>query len=220
MRLAITLAICFTAITVGYFMILDQKVEKSLPILNPTDLEYDMVDTSQFGVGVGHTIDEFKFKNQYDKWISNEEVDGKVYVAEYFFTTCKTICPIMNSEMKRVQSSLKGEKDFKILSFTVDPEVDDVEAMKYYAESHQAIPGKWHFLTGSKKDLYQLARSSYFILKPAEAANLGDAGSDFIHTNNFILVDRSSRIRGYYDGTSTKEVDQLIRDVKLLLKEK
>jgi protein SCO1/2 len=144
---------------------------------------------------------------------------GKIAVVEYFFTTCKSICPIMNRQMQRVDASFKNDQDVRIFSFTVDPETDDVEQMKKYATSHQANPGKWHFLTGKKADLYALARKSFFVLKPAEAQNLGDAGSDFIHTNNFVLVDKQLRIRGYYDGTSEKEVNQLISDIKRLQKE-
>ena len=111
----------------------------------------------------------------------------------------------------------KNEKEFKILSFTVDPDKDDVEAMKNYANGHGANPNQWWFLTGTKEKLYELARKSFFVLKPAEAKNLGDVGSDFIHTNNFVLVDQQKRIRGYYDGTSEKEVDQLIHDIDQLL---
>jgi protein SCO1/2 len=144
---------------------------------------------------------------------------GKIAVVEYFFTTCKSICPIMNRQMQRVDAAFKNDSDIQIFSFTVDPETDDVQQMKKYATSHQATSGKWHFLTGEKADLYALARKSFFVLKPAEAQNLGDAGSDFIHTNNFVLVDKQLRIRGYYDGTSEKEVNQLISDIKRLQKE-
>jgi protein SCO1/2 len=123
----------------------------------------------------------------------------------------------MNAQMTRVQEAFKNNLDVQIVSFTVDPETDTVEQMKRYAQMHYANGKQWHFLTGKKEDLYSLARTSFFILKPAEAENQGDAGSDFIHTNNFVLVDRNKQIRGYYDGTSEKEVDQLIGDIKKLL---
>lgn len=125
----------------------------------------------------------------------------------------------MNRQMQRVNKAFSQEKDIKLFSFTVDPETDSVEQMKQYAQSHDAIAGKWHFLTGEKSALYSLARKSFFVLKPAEAQNLGDAGSDFIHTNNFVLIDKQLRIRGYYDGTSVKEVNQLISDIKRLQNE-
>lgn len=196
-----------------------QPKEKPLPIINPVDIEPEMVDQELLRVGMGHTIGSFEFKNQENKTITDKDVDGKVYVAEYFFTTCGTICPVMNKQMQRVQEAYKDEKEFKILSFTVNPETDDVAAMKHYADEHGAKAKQWWFLTGSKEKLYELARKSFFILKPAEAKNLGDVGSDFIHTNNFVLVDQQKRIRGYYDGTSEKEVDELIHDIDQLLHE-
>jgi protein SCO1/2 len=125
----------------------------------------------------------------------------------------------MTEQMQRIHNEFKQNDELKLLSFTVDPEVDTVAQMKWYADIHDADAKQWHFLTGDKEELYQLARRSYFVLKPAEAQNLGDAGSDFIHTNNFVLVDRQSRIRGYYDGTSELEVGQLIHDIYLLMKE-
>jgi protein SCO1/2 len=126
----------------------------------------------------------------------------------------------MNVQMQRVQQAYLSNPLFKILSFTVNPEIDSVKQMKMYADGHGANSNQWYFLTGDKKELYSLARKSFFVLKPAESQNLGDAGSDFIHTNNFVLVDKKMRIRGYYDGTSAIEVDQLIIDVEKLLKEK
>lgn len=121
--------------------------------------------------------------------------------------------------MQRVQFEFADNDDVRILSFTVDPEVDTVAQMKRYADSHGAKSGQWHFLTGSKEELYSLARRSFFVLKPAEAQNLGDVGSDFIHTNNFVLVDGLGRIRGYYDGTSKEDVDELMLDIERLLDE-
>jgi len=199
-----------------------QPKEKTLPVINPIDLKSEMVDPSILmeRKGYGHTIGAFSFFNQKGEIISEKDVNGKVYVAEYFFTTCKSICPIMNSQMKRVQKVFSDREDFKILSFTVDPETDSVAQMKRYADRHGAINNQWYFLTGDKSKLYDLARKSFFVLKPAEAENLGDAGSDFIHTNNFVLVDRKSRIRGYYDGTSSGGVDSLIHDISRVLKER
>lgn len=122
--------------------------------------------------------------------------------------------------MQRVHEAFSDEEGFRILSFTVNPEVDTVERMRIYAEEHGVVDDeRWHFLTGRKEDLYSLARKSFFVLKPAEAQNLGDAGSDFIHTNNFVLVDREGRLRGYYDGTSEEEVGKLIKDIQILLEE-
>ncbi len=217
MRLLITFLIAFAAITVGYFMLKPEAKSKDLPVINPIEVSSEMVDSSIMRKGIGHRIGEFEFLNQYGEKTGLKDVKGKVFVAEYFFTTCGTICPVMNQEMQRVQKAFKNNPDFKILSFTVDPEIDTVEQMRNYAEGHGAVKGQWHFLTGKKEDLYTAARKYFFVLKPAEAENLGDAGSDFIHTNNFVLVDQQLRIRGYYDGTSKKEVDQLIEDIGKLL---
>ena len=214
----VALAVIFiVGVTVAYFLM--QPHDPPLPYFNPTDMQEDVVDSALFAeqIGHGHTIGDFSFVNQDGEVITQREIEGKVSVTEYFFTTCGSICPIMNKQMQRVQSAFKNEKDLRILSFTVDPDVDTVEQMSRYAKGHGAIPGKWHFLTGEKEDLYALARKSFFVLKPAEAQNLGDAGSDFIHTNNFVLVDRKKNIRGYYDGTNKKEVDQLIVDIQRLL---
>jgi protein SCO1/2 len=205
-------------VPLAYF-IMNPSVEKKLPIINPIDVNQEMVDPTLLQVGIGHRIGSFEFENQDGVLISNKEVQGKVYVAEYFFATCKSICPIMNRQMQRIQSAYEKDNRLKLLSFTVDPDNDTPEQLKKYAINHHYIKGKWHFLTGKKKDLYRLARKSYFVLKPSEAQNLGDAGSDFIHTNNFVLIDQKQRIRGYYDGTNPKEVNQLIHDIGLVLEE-
>jgi protein SCO1/2 len=217
-RILILLFIAISGITVTYFMINKEK-KHALKVYNPVDVNPEMVDSLMQRKGYGHKMGNFSFLNQYGKTITQEEVKNKVFVVEYFFTTCGTICPKMNKNMQIIQKEFALERDLKLLSFTVNPEIDTVEQMKMYADGHGAIEGKWHFLTGEKSKLYALARTSFFILKPAEAQNLGDAGGDFIHTNNFVLIDKEKRIRGYYDGTSSKEVKHLIDDIKILLRE-
>lgn len=218
MRVFILALIFVVGVIVAYF--LTRPGEKPLKIYNPIDVESEMVDKDLARKGFGHHIQEFSFTDQSGKSYGSKDLEDKIYVAEYFFTTCGTICPIMNAEMQRVQAAFKGNSEFKILSFTVDPETDSVAQMKNYADAHGADPKQWHFLTGDKKDLYKLARRSFFVLKPAEAQNQGDVGSDFIHTNYFVLVDTQKRIRGYYDGTNFKEVDKLILDIQKLMEEK
>jgi protein SCO1/2 len=205
-----------SCIFIAYFFILAPD-DKPLPVINPVDVESEMVDSSLNRIGYGHKIGAFSFLDQNGKAFGSKQLEEKIYVAEYFFTTCGTICPIMNAQMTRVQETFKSNLDVQILSFTVDPEIDTVEQMKRYSQMHNANDKQWHFLTGKKEDLYQLARTSFFVLKPAEVENQGDAGSDFIHTNNFVLVDRKKQIRGFYDGTSDKEVDQMILDIQKLL---
>lgn len=206
-------------VTITYFMIKPSK-EKSLPVINPVDVNKEMVDPELLRIGYGHKIGNFSFLNQDGKVVTQQDVKGKVFVAEYFFTTCGTICPIMNVQMQRVHKVYQANNNVRILSFTVDPKVDTVAQMKRYAVAHGADVKSWFFLTGTQEKLYELARKSFFVLKPAETENQGDVGSDFIHTNNFVLVDKEMRIRGYYDGTNSKEVDELIEDIALLVKEK
>lgn len=218
LRIILLFVIALTGIIISYIIMTPNK-KHELKVYNPVDVNPEMVDSLMQRKGYGHKIGDFSFLNQYGEKISQKDVENNVFVVEYFFTTCGTICPTMNRNMQLVQKEFVKEKSLKILSFTVDPDIDTVAQMKMYAEGHGAIAGKWHFLTGEKAKLYNLARTSFFVLKPAEAQNLGDAGSDFIHTNNFVLVDKQKRIRGYYDGTSMKEVNHLIEDVKILLSE-
>jgi protein SCO1/2 len=205
-------------VTISY-QYLKPSEKKKLPVINPIDISEEMVDPELLRIGYGHKIGDFSFLDQNGKTITQRDVKGKVFVAEYFFTTCQTICPIMNKQMQRVHEAYRKNNQVNILSFTVNPEIDTVEQMKRYADEHKADAKQWHFLTGEKDKLYELARKSFFVLKPAESQNLGDVGSDFIHTNNFVLVDQEMRIRGYYDGTNPKEVDRLIKDIDLLLNE-
>lgn len=215
----IVIVILIIGVATAYFMTKNSQDVKQLPIIQPKDIKKEMVDPSLLEKGIGHRIGEFSLINQDGENITLADVKGKVFVAEYFFTTCMTICPKMTEQMTRVQAAFRNNENVKMLSFTVNPDYDDVDILKEYSEKYNALAGQWHFLTGTKEELYGLARKSFFVLKPAEAANLGDAGSDFIHTNNFVLVDRQLRIRGYYDGTSPDEVSELIADIQLLLKE-
>jgi protein SCO1/2 len=125
----------------------------------------------------------------------------------------------MNAQMQRVHEKFRKNNNVKILSFSVDPETDTVEQLKRYADAHNSKGSQWNFLTGKREEIYELARTSFFTLKPTEAENQGDVGSDFIHTNNFVLVDKLMRIRGYYDGTNPKDVDKMMHDMQILLKE-
>lgn len=162
-----------------------------------------------------HTIQNFSFTNQDGKTVTEKDFDGSVYVTDFFFTTCHTICPIMSTQMERVASHFKGNQEVKFLSHTVDPEIDTVEQLKSYAIKHSADSKQWMFVTGEKKALYDIARTSYLL-----DASEGNGGpDDFIHTQNFALIDKDKRIRGYYDGTDSTQMNQLIKDIDLLLAE-
>ena len=214
-RVIFVFVILLIAIPIAYYYLMESS-KKKLPIINPSELVPDVVDPELRNKASGHKIQDFEFVNQNGTLINSKELEGKIWIVEYFFATCKGICPIMNKQMQRVQGAFRDDEEIKILSFTVDPKNDSIKALKAYAESHHAINGKWHFFTGNKTQLYGLARQSFFLLKPAEAKNLGDAGGDFIHTNNFVLIDPQKRIRGYYDGTNPDEVDELIADIGIL----
>lgn len=218
MKLLGILALLFVVlIPLGYYFV--QPKEKTLPVLNPIDLNASTVDPELLRLGHGHTIQEFEFTNQKGQKVSSNELSGRIWVAEYFFTNCGSICPVMNEQLKRVHEKYKSSDEVRLLSFTVDPENDTPEVLNRYAIRKGAGLPQWHFFTGEKADLYQLARKSFFLLKPTEVAQTGDAGSDFIHTNNFVLVDSKKRIRGYYDGTDPKKVDQLMTDIQRLIDE-
>lgn len=193
--------------------------EKVLKVINPIDLNSEMVDVELRNKGKNHFIADFDLTDQDGSAFSSSSVSKKIWVVEYFFASCMGICPIMNEQMKRVQAAFLADTNVVILSFTVDPDRDTPEVLKAYAEEHDAQSEKWIFLTGKKELIYELARKSFFLLKPAEAENQGDVGSDFIHTNNFVLIDENKQIRGYYDGTNRNEVDELMEDIVILQKE-
>ncbi len=167
----------------------------------------------------GHKVGSFSFLNQDGKTITDKDVDGKIRVVEYFFTTCKGICPRMNENMNKVYEEFRGNKNVVILSHTVDPYKDTVEALKAYSLRFEADPEQWMFLTGDKKELYDIARYGYLVSAVDDTTTV-DIQSDFIHTNHFVLVDGHGRIRSkFYDGTSEESVGELIKDIHILLRE-
>lgn len=162
-----------------------------------------------------HTIPGFKFINQLNEPVNEQTIKGKVYVTDFFFTTCKTICPVMSTQLERVYAAYRNRDDFMILSHTVDPETDSVAQLLSYAKLHGVKDKKWMFLTGEKKHLYEVARKGYLL-----NAEEGDGGAeDFIHTQNFALIDKDRHIRGFYDGTDSIDINKLIIDIKLLFQE-
>ncbi len=162
-----------------------------------------------------HAVQDFSFINQFNEKVTEQTVKQKVYVTDFFFTTCQSICPIMSHQLERVYKEFKSRNDFLILSHTVNPETDSVPQLLQYAEQHGVTDKNWLFLTGDKKQLYELARKGYML--NAEEGNGGE--DDFIHTQNFALVDKERHIRGFYDGTDSAEVTRLIADIHLLFEE-
>ena len=168
----------------------------------------------------GHTIEAFSFTDQNGATVTEKDVAGKIFVVEYFFTTCKGICPKMNDNMARVYAAFRGNDGVKILSHTVTPQIDSAPVLRAYAERYEADPVQWKFLTGPKQELYQKAEDSYLISALENQKGLS-IEEKFLHDKHFVLVDRQGRLRGkFYDGTNPGEVQQLIGDIKELLKEK
>ena len=192
------------------------KPKPQLPIYNPSQLDRRLVDESLQRQGKGHRTLPFKLINQYGDTITEKNVEGKIFVADFFFTTCPSICRDMAVEKRRLQEIFKDDDQIMLLSHSVTPEMDSVPVMLEYADMQGAIKGKWELLTGDKPQIYKLARQSYFAVMD-EGGN-GDE-SDFIHTENFVLVDPNKRIRGFYDGTSKEDVDRLIGDIATLKEE-
>jgi protein SCO1/2 len=167
----------------------------------------------------GHKVRSFAFLDQEGRTVTNKDVEGKIYVVEYFFTTCKGICPKMNENMSEVYQAFRGNNKVMILSHTVDPKKDTVGAMKAHSLRFEADPAQWLFLTGDKKELYDMARYSYLVTAAEDMPDTVDIESDFIHTDRFVLVDGGGRIRGQYEGTNKGSVEQMIGDIKELLRE-
>ncbi len=165
-----------------------------------------------------HHVGPFSFTNQDGKVITNADVKGKVCVVSYFFATCKGICPRMNENMTQIYKAYRGNKDVIILSHTVDPKKDTVAALKAYSLRFDADPTQWMFLTGSKKELYDMARYSYLINAQEDTVGV-NIENDFIHDEHYSLVDRHGRIRGFYNGLEQSDIKKLTEDIKSLLQE-
>lgn len=186
---------------------------KELPIYNPSDFNPKLVDQSLHHKNENHTVSDFKLINQNGKIITQEDYKDKVYVVDFFFTSCTSICPLMTNNLLRVQQEVLNTTDLMFLSMSVTPEMDSVSVLRKYATDKGIVDGKWHVTTGDKKHIYELARKSYFAV-----VEHGDGGlQDFIHTPNFILVDKKKQIRGIYDGTDALEIERLLKDLKTLL---
>jgi len=196
-------------ITTFYF-VLQPKV--TLPIYSPSMVSEELVEEDIRYIKKYHNINDFVLTNQNGELISQEFYQNKIYVADFFFTTCPDICPIMTENMGYLQSELKNQTDVLLVSFSVTPNVDSVDVLRSYADLKKVDDAKWNLFTGSKKEIYELARKSFLVAK-----NDGDGGKyDMIHTENFVLVDKESRIRGFYDGTNEDEMKKLLVDITIL----
>jgi protein SCO1/2 len=191
------------------------KTNRKLPVFNPVDVNPRLVDKSVRNVKRGHKIADFNLINQFGDTITQNTFKDKIYVANFFFTSCKGICPVMATNMKSVQEKFKDDKDILFLSMSVTPLKDSVSVLKKYAKEKGAINNKWHFTTGDKKHIYNLARKSYMAV-----LDEGDGDEqDFIHTEQFMLIDKKRQIRGFYDGTKPEDIELLKKNILILKKE-
>ena len=191
------------------------KPVPKLKVYQPVDFNPELVDTTLQHVKKYHTISDFTLTNQNGETITQRNYEGKIYVADFFFTTCQTICPIMTDHMVMIQELLKEDQEILLLSHTVTPEIDDVEQLKKYSLEKGVEDAKWNLVTGDKKQIYDLARKSYLAVKDVPEAE----AYGMIHTENFVLVDTQKRIRGIYDGTNPEEIEKLLEDIAILKEE-
>ena len=210
----------FSVLSVGIFfgIYILLSPQKKLPIYSPRDINPELVDSTIQHIGNDHKIADFAFINQNGKLITQKDYENTIYVADFFFTTCPTICPKMTDNMVWLQNQLKNNPKVKLLSFSVTPDIDTPEVLKKYAIEKGVDDSRWNLVTGNKKDIYYLARKSYLAVKTGKPEEL----FDMVHTENFILVDKNKRIRGFYDGTNldqptddpkTKNMQQLLEDI-------
>lgn len=210
---AIVFLIISSIILAIIYNILD--VYKPLPIYQPANVSEELVDSTIQHIEKYHKIADFKLINQNGDTITQDNYKDKIYVADFFFTTCQTICPIMTDHMRQIQEKIKDDNEVLLLSHSVTPEIDSVAQLKRYAIKKGVDDSKWNLVTGDKKQIYRLARKSYLAVKTD-----GDGGPyDMVHTENFMLIDKKKQIRGFYDGTKPEDIDQLIVDIATLKEE-
>jgi protein SCO1/2 len=206
--------IVFSVVTISLFYSA-LKPQKTLPIYNPADVNPELVDSTVQYQSKYHTIADFSFVNQNGDTITQKNYEGKIYVADFFFTTCGSICPKMSTNLSEVQKAVLNNPKVMLLSHTVFPEVDSVSVLKAYAVKYGVVDSKWNLVTGDKKEIYKMARKSYLAVKQGRPDQL----YDMVHTENFVLVDQKRRVRGFYDGTNKEEIKRLIEDINFLSNE-
>jgi protein SCO1 len=213
----------FLKISIALFMVMlvscmAKKSEAGLPYYNSPDFTPQFFSSQKKAAQhITHTIGSFSMTDQHGKKITEKNIEGKIHVANFIFTSCGSICPVMTKQMKLVQDAFKNEPDVVILSFSVTPWIDSISRLKMYADNNEITSPNWHLLTGNKAEIYNLARRDYFA---EEDMGFTKDSSDFLHTEHILLIDRTKRIRGIYNGTLQLETEQMIKDIRELLKEK
>ncbi len=191
------------------------KPKKTLPIYNPAMVNPEMVDSTVQYISKYHTVANFEFVNQNGKKVTQNDYKGKIFVADFFFTTCGSICPKMTTNLAQVQKAFINNPKVMLLSHTVMPDTDTVEVLKQYAVKNGVVDSKWNLVTGTKKDIYTMARKSYLAVKQGKP----DEFYDMVHTENFVLIDTKMQVRGFYDGTKQEDILKLIEDINWLCKQ-
>ena len=204
------LVFAIIAVSIFYSIL---KPKPTLPIYQPAEVNSKLVDTSIVHKIKYHTISDFSLINQNGDTITQDFYNDKIYIADFFFTTCQSICPIMTKNMKEIQDKLINDKEILLLSHSVTPEIDSVQQLKKYEIENNIDDNKWNLVTGDKKQIYDLARKSYLAVEDSEFGNF-----DMIHTENFMLIDKKRQIRGFYDGTDKNEIIRLLSDIEILKK--
>ena len=213
-KLTVIFLIVFSTISIPVFYHL-LKVDKKLKVYNPADVNPSLVDVSLKHITKDHTISNFELTNQNGETITNKNYKDKIYVADFFFTRCTNICIVMAYNMSELQEYYKDDDDIMFLSHSVTPTIDSVSVLKEYAIKKGVIDGKWNVTTGSKSHIYDLARKNYFAVLDEGS---GDE-NDFIHTEQFVLIDKERRIRGFYDGTEKEDMNKIKKDITILKRE-
>ena len=190
----------------------NQEQKNPLPIYNPADFNPKLVDKNLRNTSENHTVANFNLINQNGESITQENYNDKIYITDFFFTRCQTFCPIMTDNMVKIQKEFLNDDEIMFLSLSVTPDIDSIPILRDYANKKGVIDTKWNVTTGNKKHIYELARKSYFAV-----FEKGDGGlQDFIHSPNFILVDKKKQIRGIYNGMNDEDIKQIIKDIKTL----
>lgn len=215
-KLSFFFAVFLVVVFIAIYTLLNNR---SLPVITPRDVNPELVDSLVQHIGYNHKIAPFAFTNQNGIKVTNKDYEGKIYVADFFFTTCQTICPKMTDNMVWLQDKIKDNPKVKLLSHSVFPNEDTVEVLKKYAKEKGVIDSKWNLVTGNQKEIYKIARQSYLVVKTGKPEEL----YDMVHTENFVLVDQKGRIRGFYNGLNIdekvkgeKNLTQLLEDIELL----
>lgn len=203
--------LCVAIIAIIYNIL---NVEKPLPIYQPVNFEPKLVDSTIQHIEKYHTVADFSLINQNGDTITQDTYKDKIYIADFFFTTCKTICPIMTDHMVYIQNKVLEDNDILLLSHSVTPEIDSVAQLKRYANKKGVVDSKWNLVTGDRKEIYDLARKSYLVVEDDGMGNYG-----MVHTENFALIDKKRQIRGVYSGIRKSAIDSLLKDIETLKKE-